>query len=229
VFLNRGSRADSETRNSLPVSAYNDHYNYRSYFLDLMQFSEETKKTQLAPQGWSSDHAGLYDSDTNGGWMARRSRFLEFSRDTSGATLEPSFRHDAVTFVGRLRTGFENCKQGLLPNSSLIIHLDFANPDFAVWSPKEITTDYMLKIEKVTLYVQVAQLNLQINNTLQEELTKKSAQYYFREWRCQTHPVAKDRSNFESPELRAPTQASIRIYVAFVKRTAYDGHQHKNP
>jgi hypothetical protein len=87
----------------------------------------------------------------------------------------------------------------------------------------------MLDIKSVRLFMPVAQLNLAIHTHLQNELTKAAALYYYREMRCVTHPINKGSHTYQSPELRAPTQAAMKIFVAFVKRSAKQGHQHENP
>jgi hypothetical protein len=229
-----GFRYYSLTSVFISVSPYTDYYNYKAYLQDFLDYSEETKKTQLAPQGWASDFVGRFDSINNTGWMQRRKLFLKYTRNTNPVKVDPpvafeeQFRDDTVTIVGRLRNPLEHCKQGLLPNSHLIIQLFFSNPDFAVWSPAGVE-DHMLKIEKCTLYVPVAMLNAEINNRLEHELNQRAALYHFRELRCQVHPINAQVMTFESPELRAPTQAAIKIYVAFVKRSAFEGSQHENP
>jgi hypothetical protein len=77
---------------------------------------------------------------------------------------DQTFRDEPVTFVGALHTPFENCPQGLIPGQQLNIQLTFSQPDFAVWSPGSVTTEYMLKVEDVHLYMTIAQLNREVEN-----------------------------------------------------------------
>lgn len=142
---------------------------------------------------------------------------------------DQEYRDDTVWYVGKLRTGFENLKQGLIPNTELTIQLDFNDPDFSVWSPPGTATEYMLEIKSARMYMPVAQLNLTIHTHLKSELEKAPALYYYRELRCVTHPIAKLVHNYESPELRLPTQAALKIYIGLVKRSAKLGHQNENP
>ena len=42
---------------------------------------------------------------------------------------------------------------------------------------------------------------------------------------CVNHTIIKGTVVYESPELRSATQTAVKIYCAFVKRSAYHGHQ----
>ena len=201
-----------------------------------MDYSEEAKKTSLNCQGWESDHPGLYNSISNGGWLKRRAKFIKYERKLGSeiGTEQQEFRSDPVSFVGKLRTNWENLQQGLVPNTSFTVTLLFTHPDFAVWSPpvgtsSHPTQEFKLQVDSCELYVPVAQLNLTINNHLQQAMNHKAAVYFFRELRCQTYPINKGTRIFVSTDLRAPNQAAIKIYFGIVKRSAYKGNQHENP
>ena len=99
------------------------------------------------------------------------------------------------------------------------------DPDFIMWRPKTETADHMLFFEECTLYVPVGQLNMEINRSLAQHLKAESAIYSFRELVCNNHAISKGHLTYESPDLRAPAQAAIKIYVAFVKATAFLGKQ----
>ncbi len=200
----------------------------------MLDYSEATKG-EMTTQGWESDVVGHFNSPLNAGWLKRRSKFLQFER-SKGKELtyaEQKYRSDPVVFVGSLRTNWESCTQGLVPNSSLTIQIKFTDPDFAVWSQKPTdgseAIQYKLEVAKCELYVGVAQLNMPINNHLQSALNHGPAVYYYRELRCQTFPILTGTSTYDSPDLRSPNQATIKIYIALVKRTAFFGNQHENP
>ena len=197
----------------------------------MLDFSEETKQSQLSAAGWESDHVGQYDSVTNAGFLKRRAKFIISERKSGTEILagNQEFRTDGVSFVGRLRTHLENCHQGLIPGADLTIRLLFTNSDFSVWTPTGTEIEYKLFIEECELYVPIAQLNREINNHLENELNKAAAFYFFREMRCQVFPINKNATVFISQDLRTPGQAAIKIYIGLVKRTAFEGHQNENP
>lgn len=177
---------------------------------------------------------GHFNDKKNGGFLNRRLRFLKYDKiqvnpSKSDPLTKPQYRSDPVTFMGKLKTNFENCRAGLIPNTEVIIEICFAKEDFPVWSPYSNDVPYMLLYEKCLLYVGVAQLNKDINNHLESHLARKAALYYYREMRCNAYPIAKGTVDYMSPDLQAPTQATIKLYAAFVLRIAAQGHQHENP
>ena len=139
------------------------------------------------------------------------------------------FRSDGVTFIGKLKTNLEYCRQGLVPYTSVMIDITFAPEDFPIWSPHGVTQEHIMFYESCTLYVTKGQLNKEINLHLEAHLAHKAAMYYYRELRCVGYPIIKNTVNYVSHDLQAPTQATIKLYVAFVLRSAYQGHQHENP
>ena len=79
------------------------------------------------------------------------------------------------------------------------------------------------------MYVPVARLNHAINKHLDVELKKKPAHYNFRETICQNHTIPRHTQAYESPDLRIANQAIIKMFVAFVKSSAFKGEQKENP
>lgn len=213
----------------IPVSNFSDNYHYRAFLTDFLDNSEDVKRTQLSSQGWDSDKVGYFDSSTNGGWLNRRSRFLKYDKSGNDKLTMPPFRSDGATFIGKLKTNMEYCRQGLVPYTSVMIEITFSPEDFPIWSPSGVSTDYMLFYEKCTLFVAVGQLNKDINLHLEHHLARKAAIYYYRELRCVGYPIMKNTVHYVSPDLQAPTQATIKVYIAFVLRAAYMGDQHLNP
>ena len=95
------------------VSQNGNNYAYRAYLQDLLDYNDDCKQTHLSAQGWDSDHVGKFESPLNPGYVNRRARFLRYDKRNGDTLNRPPFREDAVTFIGRLRTNYENCKQGL--------------------------------------------------------------------------------------------------------------------
>ena len=178
----------------------------------------------------------LSHSTENGGWRKRRGKFIQYERKFNAQKTtvdipmtEQEFREDSVIYVGRLRTCFENLKQGMIPGSDITIQLDFNAPEFSVWSPVGTPVQYMLEIRSVRLYMPVAQLNEKLHTYLHNALQEEAALYYYREMRCVTHPISKGERNYESPELILPNSATLKLYIGLVKRSAFLGHQNENP
>lgn len=106
-----------------------------------------------------------------------------------------------------------------------MVRIDFADPDFVIWSPSAVTINYMLHYEEAELFVPVATLNMAINRQLAIHFEKKPALYHYRELLCRDYGIHRGHTDYASPDLRASLQAAIKIYVAFVRTKAYNGHQ----
>jgi hypothetical protein len=211
----------------LAVQNLTENYQYVSYLNDILDYNDEVKRTQLAPQGYEADEVGQFDSHNNTGWKNRRARFLQYD-NRKGVTLsEEPFREDAVTFIGRLHTNLMHCKQGLVPYTTMLIDLEFTkSDDFPIWCPAGlVSAEYKLVVEQCVLYVPVAKLNAAIDKALTDKMSKDKAGYYYREMTCAKHPINAGTSHYESGEIRPPGQATLKVFIAFVKRRAFEGHQ----
>ena len=118
--------------------------------------------------------------------------------------------------------------QGLLPETPWQLDLYFNEERFYIWADpiSEKTKKYMLKIESCNLFVPMAQLNIDILRIINTKMKNKNdAIYNFRDLRCANHPIASGQNHYESPDLTSKGQMALKIYVAFVLQTAYDGCQ----
>ena len=116
---------------------------------------------------------GAYDSMKNQGWRNRRCRFMQSDKNGS-ETSAFKYRDDATTFIGRLHTQMEHCKQGLIPNQGWAIVIEFAKSDFMIHVPPDTrqTDKYQFHIEECVLYVPVAKLNAEISRSISQSLEK---------------------------------------------------------
>jgi hypothetical protein len=202
-----------------------------AYLQDLLDYSENVQSNNLWAQGWEMDEAGKFDSILNLGFMNRRARFLALDTDALNKRLTTTdkFREDPVTFIGLLHTNLRHCSQGLIPGTEFTVKIDFNEPDFVILQSASVLTGHTLVYEEATLYVPVATLNQEINKNLLQHLKSEDALYNYRELVCQTHAIHRGHLIYASPDLRAPTQAAIKIYVAFVRAKAYLGNASLNP
>lgn len=66
--------------------AFSDNYPHRCFLNDMLSFDDKTKETQLQPQGFVADHAGLYDDVGNAAWLKRRAMFVQYLRAKTKGT-----------------------------------------------------------------------------------------------------------------------------------------------
>jgi hypothetical protein len=213
--------------NEVPITTYNEHYAYKAYLNQLIEYNHEVKRTQLRLQGWEDDSVGAFDDSANAGFLVRQSYFVK-SAKTVGEQQTLTFRSDPVTFFGVLDTDIQELHQGLIPETPWELHIDFAeNRGFPLLAYGS-GVNYRLRISDCRIHVWMGLLNEKICSDIQHGLNKKAAKYYFRETACVAYTVRKGCTSFETPMtlLKSP---GIKLYVAFVKKTAFDGDQRYNP
>jgi hypothetical protein len=207
----------------VPITSYNEHYAYKSYLHQLLDYDRNTKKAQNRMQGWEDDTIGQFDSDLNAGWKIRQSYFVQSSVQVK-TTRNFIFRADPVIFFGLLDTDIQELSQGLVPETPWELEIKFhPQPGFALWS-KGVGSVYRLKVDSAKIHVWTGLLNARICTEIQHQLNKKAARYHFREMACVPYTIPKGTTSYETP-LNILKVPGIKIYVAFVIKKAFDGDQ----
>jgi hypothetical protein len=147
---------------------------------EVLDFDHNVKKAQLKIQGWEDDIVGAYNSESNGGWKARRNLFLKYRKPDVSAEEELEFREDAVPFIASLSTDLQGLSQGLIPFTPWKVEIIFKKADFVIWTPVGTNTKYKLHVAGARLHVMMGGLNDQICNSIKSHLEKGAAKYHFR-------------------------------------------------
>ena len=198
--------------NDKQVEGSQQHYGYKSYILQLLQYPSSVKRTHLAITGWIDDEAGKLDDATNTGFVKR-------AKQLDGSPV--------IELFGPLNLDLFRQDRYLLSHTSMRIRLKRAPEAFVLQDPTG-THKYKIEFKDALLQVRRALINPNIINAHAKGLLKNNAQYPVNHTDLKTYTIAKDVST-DIKENLFPTQVPKFIVIAFVTNTAYSGDYACNP
>jgi hypothetical protein len=215
------------------------NYPYLAFLADTLQYDAGVKSTHLHAQGYYMDTPGLYDSETNDSWGQRRKLFLKN---------ETEFRAEPTTIIGTLHTCLNNVQQGnfsskstlsrlnwgsfcagLIPRQRLRLEIFWSRSNFTLWQPKADRKSYLLVPETAVLHVEVANLNPQLKIDLDKRFASHPIIYRFNDMVCLHENIGSGTTGHISFDLMKMRRTPLKIFVAFVKSSAFNGDPHRNP
>jgi hypothetical protein len=214
------------TINDVPVSLSPGLYPYKAYITNCLTYGSEAKGSHLQTQGWYVDtiETDCEPGDNNLGWESRRDILHENYDKTK------PFRKDGVTFFGRLMHDLMSCETGLPPLTKVKIELEKAKDSFCIKVGNKADTEkYKILIEKIALYVPVAQLSQTVFNELSTIRTSKPVAIHFRRLEVRPVTIHKDKSELYTESLFPDSDLPCRIILAFVDSKSKNGDYFKNP
>lgn len=200
--------------NETLVSSSSDTYAYRAYIENMLCYSKDHKKTQLATELYYADTAGQMDDmvGTGNKGFAERKKSIALSR--------------TLTLRGVLHHGFLRQDRFLLNGCSLRLKLTAHNQNFSLLA----AAGTKLKLELQSARFEIAKLDISPSILLEHarSLEKGPALYPLRRGVIKTFSVATGsmqvvkESLFSGPRPR-------RIVCGFLNSDSYGGTLSKNP
>jgi hypothetical protein len=216
--------------NDIPITISPFNYPYKAYISNMLTYSGAVKSAQLGCQGWYSDQPpDNYKADVNNnGYNVRRKLFL-----TDYNTAKGEYRPEGATFFGRLMHDLVSCESGLPPRTKVRFELDRNDDEFLIFVPETDKEKYKIVIDKMLLYVPVAELSQAVSDEISSILTAKfeakAISIHYRRIEIRTIPILKDKEEILTESLFADSDLPCRIVVAFVDTKSKNGDYHTNP
>jgi hypothetical protein len=118
---------------------------------------------------------------------------------------------------------------GLIPKQRMRVEILWTEPKFNLWQPEVDTGSYQLVAETAVLHVEVATLSPQVKIDLERKFEKHNIKYRYIDMICLTENIGKGSSRHISLNLTKTARTPLRVFIAFVKSSAFNGHKNKNP
>ena len=198
--------------NDKQVEGGQQHYAYKSYILQLLQYPNSAKRTHLAITGWIDDESGKLDDATNKGFVKRAAQLV-------GSPV--------IELYGPLNLDFFRQNRYLLSHTSMRIRLKRASDAFVLHDPTG-ANKYKIEIKDAILQVRRALINPNIINAHAAGLLKHNAQYPVNHTSILSYTIAKGTTT-DIKENLFPTQVPKFIVIGFVTNAAYHGDLRCNP
>ena len=198
--------------NDKQVEGGQQHYGYKSYMLQLLQYPSSVKRTHLAITGWTDDEAGKLDLASNAGFVKRNAQ-LNGSPE--------------IELFGPLNLDLFRQNRYLLSHTSMRIRLKRASESFVLHDPAGGFT-YKIEITKAILQVRRATINPVIINAHAKGLEKHNALYPVNHTNLISYTIGKGASTDTKDNL-FPTQVPKFVTIGFVTNKAFSGDLKLNP
>lgn len=200
--------------NDKQVEGGQQHYAYKAYLLQLLQFPGSVKRTHLEITGWHNDEAGKLDAATNSGFVARAAQI-------AGSPI--------VEFYGPLFLDLFRQNHYLLSHTSLRIRLKRSSAAFVLQDPVGGPGNkYKIEIKDATLQARRALINPTIINAHADGLMRKNALYPVNHSNLISYTITKGATT-DYKENLFPTQVPKFITIGLVTNAAFHGNLRHNP
>ncbi|KAG8229767.1 hypothetical protein J437_LFUL005848 [Ladona fulva] len=200
--------------NGTQVTPSDDHYAYRAYFENLLNYSKESAESHLACDGWvinTGENINKQD-DTNVGFTKRRNLFANSK---------------AVQLVGKLHGDIFSQSLYLMSGANLAIKLPLTKPSFYILEDDENAS--MLKILYATLHVTHYTISPRILMAHTKVLTDTSnAIYPYKRVEVKSFTVPAGSKSISHDNVILGTLPTTLLF-AMVDNDAYVGKRSKNP
>lgn len=194
------------------ISHSDPNYSYRSYFENLLNYSDESKSTWMRQMGWFKDTAGSFDVNTNNGLIKRRDLFAGGSK---------------VELITRLHTDI-NFQPLLIPSNLDIKYiLTPSRPEFLIQSFVADKT-YTVVIESAQLLVRKVKLYPQRALAFEKDIAKSPIRLPISYVKVNSHTIAQGMQSFEKNSLFSGRLPKILIF-ALIPNESYNGSFATNP
>lgn len=194
------------------VEGGQNDYPYKAYFHTVSQFHPDAQKSHMEAIGWYKDQAGLFDDETNSGFVSR-AKLIEGSK--------------VCQLYGPLHLDFFRQSRYLLSNTDLRLKLTLNKPEFLLNAYGKVT-DFKIHMEDITLYIRRLLVNPSVITGHNSGLTNKNALYPIQHSKLLTFTIPKGQKSFMKDGLY-PSEAPKMIMVAMVDNDALNGNIKKNP
>ena len=201
--------------NDKQVEGGQQHYAYKSYILQLLQYPSSAKRTHLGITGWADDESGELDNP------AKNSGFKKRAAQLNGSPI--------LEFFGPLHLDLNRQNRYLISNVSMRIRLKRASAAFVLQDPTGGSANkYRIEIKDTILQVRRAVINPHVINAHAKGLLKQNCQYPINHTSLLSYTIAKGASS-DIKENLYPTQIPKFIVIGFVTNAAFHGDLKLNP
>jgi hypothetical protein len=199
------------TINDTPVTVSKLNYPYKAYISNCLTYNSAVKASHLSTQGWHTDFAGdMGPSEGNSGFEERLKCFRE------NYDLNKPFRKTGYTMFGRLLHDLVGCETGLPPQTKVKIELDRTSNEFYLMCPETDKEKYIVRINRILLYIPVGQLSMQVFNEFSALYSKEPIAIHYRRIQMLCCSVTKDKEEYWSETLFSDSDLPCKIIVCFV-------------
>lgn len=188
------------TVNDTVVEGGNRLYAYKSTIESIFNFSEDTKRIQLEPSGFSKN------DNVRKTWIAESRSF---------------------DLVGALRLDFFNQPKYLIPKVNVRIQLQRNKHIFSLITTG--AEQPQIQIENAIIYVRRVKVNQALALGHQIGLTKQNAIYPVTKSQIVTYTVSKGSMSYYKDNVFSTIRLPKFVVVGFVKVRAFNGHYADDP
>jgi len=204
--------------NDETLATSNGLYAYASYFIDLLDTSQEQKEGLMTAQGWYPDTPknSIIPDATNKGWETRKDR-----------TYCKTDAQDSE-FLGKLHVDLLNQERYLIPGVKIRIELTMAKPAFFIFSKHTSTAGYSTSINNAALRVPYVQLSDKSMTEIKETLKKTPVLYPIQRIVMKNLSISSTTTNVFKFEI-SNGQLPKKVIAAITTDDAMTGDVNKNP
>ena len=190
-------------------------YGYKAIIKVALTNSSESKKTQLAAEGYFKESAGHLDSATitENTSLYERNKLFALSKK--------------VDFHGHLLEDCLDTKRLLLNNVNVSVKLTLASPEFAIIAG-DATKKYKYELFGLKLLMTVVTVSPGVILGHAEALKTINAMYPYIRTEMMNHSVPKGESNVNLYNI-ATKSVPLRLVFGIVSADAFNGSYQKNP
>lgn len=184
----------------------NNLYHYKVYLENLINFSEDVKRSSMNSFGWYEEGVGKTDRKNSEGWKERRDLF------TDGKIVE---------FSAPLYADIFQQPNLLLSGMEFEVNVYPHETRFLVEVPEGFTGDVQLELLSIKLYVTFVDLHPGVALELEKRLAIEPAKYPLRRTEMKTQFY--DVVHIESHNIAFSDFLPRQLFIGFVDKVAYDG------
>jgi len=204
--------------NDETLATSNGLYAYASYFIDLLDTSQEQKEGLMTAQGWYPDtpKVAYFHDVKNKGWATRKDRTY---CKTDGQDSE---------FLGKLHVDLLNQERYLIPGVKIKIELTMAKPAFFINAKHTSTAGYTTSMNSAALHVPYVQLSDKSMTEIKETLKKTPVLYPIQRIVMKNISISSQTTNVFKFEI-SNGQLPKKVIAAITSDNAMTGDVNENP
>lgn len=194
---------------------------YKAYLHNLLNFPEDCKSSSLQSQGWYGDTTGFMNTmgSTNSGWILRQALFSSLKAS------KREYNNNTIQFVGPFLSDFSEAQQVV---NGVGLKFEFSlNKNSRIFMADAVAAPRVV-VESMELLIPSAELSSDMHLKVERLLNSKSFDISYRRKEIQIFQIPASSSIYLTDNLWLNKTLPSRLFIQFVKTTAYLGNYAQN-